>query len=670
MKNFTIAFLTTLLVLFVSSLFAGDPVVVDVTGHDYEQHYYVHNSLGSRIAVSDNGDVHVVYNKSFATAEGDTGYTMLYKNVTTGAQDTIRSQQPEEPIQLSRAYIAGGQGSAPLFILTGISTYDFTWGAMSLQALSAVEDGKVVAKGRQTSQNYYADAWYALPITMEVDATNGVAHVIGTNVGGDAIYYWNCDGTNFSGITNMYHVYPDQNVAGKPVPGHLRRNATKGADLAISSGGYTATVAIGGLHPWSNIDVTYGTHGGDIWPTDYQVAASDGSFIFLFDTTNASTGDNFTDHSQAKPATDLQLAYDDNDVLHIVYEAAWFDHKLDTLSNASFIARTGTDKWAEDWNWMTTHLYLAGDEDAVYYGTGHPKPQIRYWNSNMALMATSTDAHVKVAESLYPLAGEEYKWFHKENIDSGYAVWGNRGSCIIEDIDLVINSNPQPGEPKAVVVYEQMASAPTVIEDGAFWSPARYIGYYRDIYVSTTDDFTNWTSGVNLTNTADVDEGELSVHPDVIDNKVHIVYNVDDLPGTDYFVQNTEAYGGLFARSGVRADQNVSVTYQEVDLSGISSIEDTKNQPREFTLAQNYPNPFNPTTTISYTVPTGNVKMEIYNLLGQKVKTLVNKSHAAGTYNEVWNGTNDAGNLVSSGVYLYKLKTKAGVKVKKLVLQK
>jgi hypothetical protein len=667
MKKFTFVLFVAMMVLAAGNLLAADPVVVDTLGVDCEWHYYVHNSLGPRIAVDESGDVHVVYNKSWATAVGDTGFALMYKNVTTGTLDTIPQQQPEMVIKPTRAFIGGGRGDAPLFIYYGISTYSFQWGDMPLQALAEVDaGGNVVAKGMQTDKNYYHEPYYALPISMEVDAT-GIAHCIGTNVGGSDVYYFNADGTTFGEIYQMYFADPANSVPGKDVPGRFRRNATKGADLAVTNDGQT--VAVGGLHPWSNIDVTYASLGGELWPDNFETAVGDGSFIMLFDTTNATTGDNFTAHNIAKPATDLQLAFDDDNVLHIVYEAAWFDHYLDTLSDASFIARNplGVDNWF-GWDWMTTYFYLAGDTNAVYYGTGKPKPQIRYWNSNMPVMATSTDGHTKIAESVYPLAGEEYKWWSNAVIDSGVAYFGNRADCIIAEVDLIVNKDPQAGEPKAVVVWEEMMSAPTWVDQ---LPNEGFVGYYKDIMVSYTNDFVTWSAPVNLTNTADVDEGEVSVYQDIIDNKVHFVYNSDDLPMADYFLRWSDAYADMYTNATmVRKNQNVSLMYMELDLTPMTNIDETVSMPGEFNLAQNYPNPFNPTTTISYTVPSGKVTLDIYNVLGQKINTLVNSRLNAGTYDVVWNGTNAAGKSVATGIYLYRLKSDAGVKVKKMLFQK
>ena len=88
--------------------------------------------------------------------------------------------------------------------------------------------------------------------------------------------------------------------------------------------------------------------------------------------------------------------------------------------------------------------------------------------------------------------------------------------------------------------------------------------------------------------------------------------------------------------------------------------------PNIFNLSQNYPNPFNPTTIISYSLPkSGNVTLEVFNLLGEKVATLVNEFEEAGSYKKTFNA-----DMLSSGVYIYKLSAGSFVETRKMILLK
>ena len=88
--------------------------------------------------------------------------------------------------------------------------------------------------------------------------------------------------------------------------------------------------------------------------------------------------------------------------------------------------------------------------------------------------------------------------------------------------------------------------------------------------------------------------------------------------------------------------------------------------PSEYTLSQNYPNPFNPSTTIKFSIPkAGNTKLDVFNILGQKVATLIDKELSAGAYQYQF----DAGNL-TSGIYFYKLETNDYTEIKKMMLLK
>ncbi|MCB9088283.1 MAG: choice-of-anchor D domain-containing protein [Calditrichae bacterium] len=93
--------------------------------------------------------------------------------------------------------------------------------------------------------------------------------------------------------------------------------------------------------------------------------------------------------------------------------------------------------------------------------------------------------------------------------------------------------------------------------------------------------------------------------------------------------------------------------------------------PAAFALAQNYPNPFNPTTEIPYALPVNaRVEIAVYNILGQKVRTLVNHAQSPGYYTARWDGRNDAGQLVGSGIYIYRISAGSYTAMRKMILLK
>lgn len=93
--------------------------------------------------------------------------------------------------------------------------------------------------------------------------------------------------------------------------------------------------------------------------------------------------------------------------------------------------------------------------------------------------------------------------------------------------------------------------------------------------------------------------------------------------------------------------------------------------PQQFALAQNFPNPFNPSTLIGYTVAkTTHVSLKIYNMLGQEVKTLVNDLKFPGLYTVIWDGHDDLGKDVSSGLYIYQMVSDDNVQARKMLLMR
>jgi len=119
--------------------------------------------------------------------------------------------------------------------------------------------------------------------------------------------------------------------------------------------------------------------------------------------------------------------------------------------------------------------------------------------------------------------------------------------------------------------------------------------------------------------------------------------------GSDYSIRLIGLTNGLTAAP--------AGTFAVIDTVATAVLAE-ESLPANFSLAPNYPNPFNPSTTIAYQLPTrAPVALEIYSLLGQRVRHLVEQVQVAGQHAVTWDGKDDAGRAVASGVYLYRLST-------------
>jgi len=106
-------------------------------------------------------------------------------------------------------------------------------------------------------------------------------------------------------------------------------------------------------------------------------------------------------------------------------------------------------------------------------------------------------------------------------------------------------------------------------------------------------------------------------------------------------------------------------------VNRFNRLKDVRQVPSDFELSQNYPNPFNPETKIKFQLPIASkVILKVYNMLGQEVRTLVDSDMRAGYHSVVWDGRNDMGIQVASGVYIYRIKAAKYVTSRKMVLLK
>jgi hypothetical protein len=182
-------------------------------------------------------------------------------------------------------------------------------------------------------------------------------------------------------------------------------------------------------------------------------------------------------------------------------------------------------------------------------------------------------------------------------------------------------------------------------------------GNYEIYYKSSSDSGENWSEEDRLTNHPaesrfpDIDV--TAIEPDNYD--IHVVWR-------------DRLYGG-----------NDEIYYRHAIFppGGIKEVKRTTSIPKAFYLYQNYPNPFNPSTTIEFRIPENDedrevvhVSLQIYTIRGQCVRTLLNETKEPGDYKIYWNGTDDNGMNLSSGIYLCQIVAGNYMYTRKMVLLK
>ncbi len=122
---------------------------------------------------------------------------------------------------------------------------------------------------------------------------------------------------------------------------------------------------------------------------------------------------------------------------------------------------------------------------------------------------------------------------------------------------------------------------------------------------------------------------------------------------------------GVLQYSGESAD--IGAITRKIDALLLSPIEKPERSVQHFELFENYPNPFNPSTAISYQLSAvSDVQLSVFNVLGQKVRTLVNERQAAGNHSVIFNASG-----LASGVYVYKLSTENGlIQTRRMILMR
>jgi photosystem II stability/assembly factor-like uncharacterized protein len=216
---------------------------------------------------------------------------------------------------------------------------------------------------------------------------------------------------------------------------------------------------------------------------------------------------------------------------------------------------------------------------------------------------------------------------------------------------------------QSTVDYVEVAAIDNYAFAGAFFGGARYSSNYGSTWFQSG----GFPTDASVFALGTVSDGMILAGTDLSPNWIYASFN-----NGGFFAPYSD---GLFENASVEAFAvNETYMFAGTDYNGVwrrlrpgvVNTDNQKNAPQEFLLAQNYPNPFNPTTTIQYSIPiSGNVKLGVYNSLGEEIATLVNDFKIAGNY-EI---TFDAGNL-TSGIYIYRLQATDFIETKKMILLK
>ena len=216
-------------------------------------------------------------------------------------------------------------------------------------------------------------------------------------------------------------------------------------------------------------------------------------------------------------------------------------------------------------------------------------------------------------------------------IGTAQAQYTQKWSCQSRP-DILLDVGNTDGDPQVELLYSNMDDS-LILIDGLTgqreWS-------YRDAYIHFAQSTYYW---------------ERDAGPQLVD--------VDD-DGVDEILFSTYSTAPPIIHC---YDSNISL--------GINDQDDSTLLPKSVELGQNYPNPFNPSTTISFSVSErSHVTLTIYNVLGQKVSTLVDEEKSAGDYQVSWDGSGATGDKLASGIYFYAVQTESQSEAKKMLLLK
>ena len=207
------------------------------------------------------------------------------------------------------------------------------------------------------------------------------------------------------------------------------------------------------------------------------------------------------------------------------------------------------------------------------------------------------------------------------------------------------------------------------IQEGSAIAVQPHIGSPNNVTISTIAPTLSWVLPV-LANTKTKYEIQYADN-ETFQNSI----TISDLTKTSTVIKGLNTNSSYFWRVRSKSEDGTYSYYSGTGRFGVGenvlSVNDKNEIPTQFFISQNYPNPFNPSTTIKYGLPSAaNVTIKVYNMVGQEVKTLVSDYREAGTYRVIWNGDNNSGSKVSSGIYIFRVVSGSNSQTMKMILLK
>lgn len=268
----------------------------------------------------------------------------------------------------------------------------------------------------------------------------------------------------------------------------------------------------------------------------------------------------------------------------------------------------------------------------------------------------------------------------------GYVPFFIPGALAIEEAPPVADSiwipniEAYPGQPLAVQVHlynerpvKDVSLALTWGSEYLHFDSARYAGGRADAAQTKQVQTSNATHQL----LANINFGEATPLASGTGLFLRLYFSVATAPDTNItldtitFLNIQNTYFNLTSLDG---NAQISPRFHEgiVHINAGTDVEDEEpTLPEAFALGQNYPNPFNPTTTIEFALPrASHVSIELYDILGRSVRTLVDQQMSAGEHRVMFDGRSSSGNMLATGIYFYRMSTESFATTRKMVLMK